>query len=66
MTFFTKVGVAKKGTSSLRTTIPEGIVEYLKLEAGNKLQWNMEIKNGTRYVELRARSYGSVVAYYKI
>jgi|GEM_PF-1440175 bifunctional DNA-binding transcriptional regulator/antitoxin component of YhaV-PrlF toxin-antitoxin module len=37
-----KVGVAKKGTSSLRTTIPEGIVEYLNLKPGNSLDWTME------------------------
>src|SRR5579875_1995404 len=43
-----KVGVAKKGTSSLRTTIPEGIVEYLNLKPGNSLDWTMEISKPLR------------------
>jgi len=43
-----KVGVAKTGTSSLRTTIPEGIVEYLNLKAGDTLEWSMEMVGNTR------------------
>lgn len=44
-----KVGVAKAGTNSLRTTIPEGIVEYLNLKPGDILEWSMEIiGNSTR------------------
>jgi bifunctional DNA-binding transcriptional regulator/antitoxin component of YhaV-PrlF toxin-antitoxin module len=44
-----KVSVAKTGTSSLRTTIPEGIVEYLNLKPGDTLEWSMEIvDNATR------------------
>ncbi|MBS7649866.1 MAG: AbrB family transcriptional regulator [Candidatus Bathyarchaeia archaeon] len=44
-----KVSKAKIGTSSLRTTISEGIVEYLNLKSGDKLDWSMEIVgNATR------------------
>jgi len=38
-----KVGVAKPGTSSLRTTIPQAIVEYLDLKVGDTLEWSMHI-----------------------
>jgi len=33
---------AKKDTKSLRVTIPEGVVEYLKIEDGDKLEWELE------------------------
>lgn len=35
------VGTAKTGATSLRTTIPEGIVEFLKVKDGDKLDWIM-------------------------
>ena len=40
----TKVALAKKDTKSLKTTIPEAIVEYLQLEGKDTLEWQM----GTR------------------
>jgi len=43
-----KVGIAKTGVSSVRTTIPEEIVEYLNLKAGDTLEWSMEIIENTR------------------
>jgi hypothetical protein len=45
-----KVGIAKTGTTSLRATIPEGIVAFLDLKAGEKLEWKMEVINGERAV----------------
>jgi len=48
----TTVAVAKTGTNSLRVTIPEAIVAYLKLEAGDKINWTMENKGKTRWSEL--------------
>ncbi|MEM1994646.1 MAG: AbrB family transcriptional regulator [Nitrososphaerales archaeon] len=47
-----KVGIAKTGTNSLRTTIPEGIVEYLNLKAGDILEWSMEIIGNSERVTL--------------
>lgn len=47
-----KVSVAKTGTSSLRTTIPEGIVEYLKLKPGDVIEWNMETNEETERVTM--------------
>lgn len=42
--------IAKIGTKSLRATIPEGIVAYLEILAGDKLDWKMEIKNGEKII----------------
>lgn len=33
------VNTARPGTRSLRTTIPEGVVFYLDLNDGDKVQW---------------------------
>lgn len=44
----TKVVIAKTGANSLRTTIPEGIVEYLNLKAGDSLEWSMELIGNLR------------------
>lgn len=46
------LGIAKKGTNSLRTTIPEGIVEFLNINAGDKIEWKMELQNGKKYVSM--------------
>ena len=37
-------------TRSLRATVPEGIVAFLDLQAGEKLDWKMETMNGERVV----------------
>jgi antitoxin component of MazEF toxin-antitoxin module len=37
--------VAKAGTNSLRATLPQGIVSYLNLNPGDKLEWTMNDKN---------------------
>lgn len=59
MSLKTTVGIAKIGTKSLRATIPEGIVAYLDIRAGDKLEWKMEIINGERVVFVRKISGGS-------
>jgi hypothetical protein len=46
----TTVGIAKTGTNSLRATIPEGVVSYLDVHDGDKLDWRMEIANGKKVV----------------
>ena len=48
MSLKSRVGVAKTGTTSLRATIPEGIVVFLDLKAGDRLDWKMEIVNDKR------------------
>ena len=44
------VSIAKIGTNSLRATIPQGIVSYLDIQAGDKLKWRMIEKSGNRAV----------------
>ena len=54
MSLDSTVGVAKLGTKSLRATVPEGIVAYLGIQPGDKLDWTMENdKNGERIVIVR-------------
>jgi antitoxin component of MazEF toxin-antitoxin module len=50
MTLVSTVGVAKAGTNSLRATLPQGIVSYLNLEPGDRLEWAMNYKNNERIV----------------
>ena len=45
------LSTARTGTTSLRATIPEGIVAFLEVTDGDKLDWKMEVlKNGERVV----------------
>lgn len=39
---------ARPETKSLRATVPEGIVEYLELKNGDRLEWKMDMINGKR------------------
>jgi hypothetical protein len=56
----TRVGLAKKGTKSMKTTIPEGIVEFLELSDKDELEWKMEFENQQRIVLLQKK--GMVVS----
>lgn len=42
------IGVAKVGTNSVRTTVPEGITEFLGIKAGDKLEWKMDVRDNER------------------
>ena len=46
MSLETTASSAKKDTKSLRVTIPEGIVAYLDLKNGDKLEWKMKTVDG--------------------
>jgi len=48
MSLKSTVGIAKTGTTSLRATIPEGIVAFLDLRPSDKLEWKMEIIDNKR------------------
>jgi bifunctional DNA-binding transcriptional regulator/antitoxin component of YhaV-PrlF toxin-antitoxin module len=48
MSLKSKVGIAKTGTTSLRATIPEGMVAFLNLKEGDSLEWKMEIIDNER------------------
>lgn len=44
---------ARIGSKSIRATIPVGIVAYLELEIGDKLEWKMENIKGRRVAVVR-------------
>jgi hypothetical protein len=45
---------AKAGTKSIKATVPEGIVEFLEIAAGDNLEWEMEVRdNGQRVAVVR-------------
>jgi antitoxin component of MazEF toxin-antitoxin module len=50
VTLESTVSRAKSGTKSLRATLPQGIVSYLNLKPGDKLEWRMNDKNNERIV----------------
>lgn len=50
MTLESTVSMAKSGTKSLRATLPQGIVSYLNLRPGDKLEWKMNDKSNERIV----------------
>jgi len=62
MSLDSTVGIAKIGTKSLRATVPEGIVAFLGLTVGDKLEWRMEVDAATseRYVVVRKRQLQEV------
>jgi bifunctional DNA-binding transcriptional regulator/antitoxin component of YhaV-PrlF toxin-antitoxin module len=53
MSLKSTVGIAKTGTTSLRVTVPEGIVAFLDLKAGDKLEWKMDIQTEERVTVVR-------------
>lgn len=51
MSLYSTLSIARTGTNSLRATIPEGIVVFLGVKDGDKLDWKMEVtKEGERVV----------------
>jgi hypothetical protein len=48
MTILTRVSSAKKGTKSLKTTIPEGITEFMELSDKDEIEWKMHIQDSRR------------------
>jgi hypothetical protein len=55
MSLQSTVGIARTGAKSLRATVPEGIVVFLELSEGDKLEWKMQIdaSTGERYALVR-------------
>jgi hypothetical protein len=53
MSLKSTLGIAKTGTTSLRVTVPEGIVAFLDVKAGDKLDWKMDVEHGERMVIVR-------------
>ena len=53
MSLQSTVGIARTGAKSLRATVPEGIVVFLELSEGDKLEWKMDIQEGERITIVR-------------
>ena len=53
MSLASKTSIARPESKSLRATVPEGIVAFLELQAGDKLEWKMEIIDGERVTIVR-------------
>ncbi len=53
MSLKSKLTEARPGSTSLRATVPEGIVAFLELTESDKLEWKMEIVNGERVAMVR-------------
>ena len=58
MSLKSTVGVAKVGTRSLRATVPGGIVVYLEIDVGDKLEWKMDMKDEERVAIVRKAKHG--------
>lgn len=56
MSLKSKAGIAKTGTKSLRATIPEGIVAFLDMKAGDELEWRMEISEDNERIVIVKKS----------
>ncbi len=50
------MGIAKIGTKSLRTTVPEGIVAFMGIKEGDKLEWRMDMQDTTRVAIVKKES----------
>lgn len=48
----------RKGSDSLRTTVPDTYVEMLKLKDGDKLDWTHEIINNEVIIRIRKAKEG--------
>ena len=55
MSLDSSVGTARTGTKSLRATVPEGIVAFLNLEAGDKLEWKMDVEKNQKIVIVKKK-----------
>jgi hypothetical protein len=53
MTKPTRISKANSISSSLRTTIPNDIVEYLDLKIGDVIDWDEYQEKGKKYARIR-------------
>jgi hypothetical protein len=58
MVLTTRIALAKAGTKSMKSTIPEGIVEFLQLQDKDELEWQMDIKNNERIAIVKKARIG--------
>jgi bifunctional DNA-binding transcriptional regulator/antitoxin component of YhaV-PrlF toxin-antitoxin module len=48
-----KTSIARPNSKSLRATIPEGIAEFLNLQPGDVLEWEMRTEGDKRTAAVR-------------
>jgi hypothetical protein len=53
MSLKSKTSIARPKSKSLRATVPEGIAVFLGLNAGDTLEWQMEITQGERVATVK-------------
>lgn len=53
MSLKSKLTEARPGSTSLRATVPEGIVAFLELTENDRLEWKMEIIDNRRVAIVR-------------
>ena len=56
------VSIAKPGVNSVRATVPEGIVDFLEIKAGDKLVWKMEFQKNERFAIVTKKTKSNVVS----
>ncbi|MDQ4015140.1 MAG: hypothetical protein M3136_05195 [Thermoproteota archaeon] len=56
MGIFTRVSSAKKGTKSLKTTVPEGISEFMELSDKDEIEWKMHIQDDKRMAIIQKKT----------
>ena len=55
MILLTRISLAKKGTKSLKTTVPEGVAEFLELSDKDELDWKMDVMSNERIAIIRKK-----------
>jgi hypothetical protein len=60
MSLQSTLSTARTGTSSLRATIPTGIVAFLGLKEGDKLDWQMEVTKDRKRVVIVQKAKGGM------
>ena len=56
MAIITRVSRAKKGTKSLKTTIPESISEFMEISDKDELEWKMHVQNNIRFAIVQKKA----------
>lgn len=55
MPITSKVSYSKKGTKSLKTIIPQGIVQLMDLEHGDYVEWDIENRDGVKIAIIKKK-----------
>jgi hypothetical protein len=61
MGIITKISSAKRGTKSLKTTVPEGISEFMELSDKDEIEWKMHIQDDKRMAIVQKKTAGDSI-----